>query len=179
MDGAPKRWRTGRGVCVQPAVEVLSSSGTVVTTSTAPITLTLMCNGGFGGGYAPAAKGTTGTLTCNANPVNATAGVATFSGCSATPATANQYCLVASSPGIAPTGATDACFNVTAVSTGNSSVVASPTNVPADGTSTSTITVTVNDTLGNPIVGKTITLTPGSGASVITTVQGESRMATV
>jgi hypothetical protein len=126
--GAP-----GAAFGVQPVLEVLSASGTVLTTSTAPITLKL--TGG-------------GTLSCSSNPLNATAGVATFSGCSVTPASANQYCLVASSPGIAPTGATDACFYVTAVSAGTSSVTANPGTVPADGASTSTITVTVKDTLG-------------------------------
>ena len=152
--GAP-----GAAFGVQPVLEVLSASGTVLTTSTAPITLKL--TGG-------------GTLSCSSNPLNATAGVATFSGCSVTPASANQYCLVASSPGIAPTGATDACFYVTAVSAGTSSVTANPGTVPADGASTSTITVTVKDTLGNPVVGKTITLTQGAGASVIITVSGST-----
>ncbi len=145
----------------QPAVEVLSSSGTLVSSS-ASITLTLSCNG-----FGCAA----GTLTCNANPLSATAGVATFSGCSVTGNSGQygEYCLVASSPGIASSGATDACFTVTSVSVGNggqSSVVASPATVPADGVSTSTITVTLQDSLGNPVVGKTITLT-GTGASVI------------
>jgi hypothetical protein len=150
----------------QPVVEVLSAGGTVLTTSFAPVTLTLTCSGGFGG--------CTGALTCNSNPLNATAGVAAFSGCSVSAASANQYCLVATSPGIAPTGATDACFYVTAVSTANSSVTASPGNVPADGASISTITVQVSDTLGNPVVGKTITLTQGAGASVITTVSAST-----
>lgn len=58
------------------------------------------------------------------------------------------------------------------VSASNSTVVANPTSVPNDGVSTSTITVTLKDTAGNPVVGKTITLTAGSGSSTITTVSG-------
>ncbi|MDO8958444.1 MAG: Ig-like domain-containing protein [Rhodocyclaceae bacterium] len=58
------------------------------------------------------------------------------------------------------------------VSATNSTVVANPTSIPNDGTSTSTITVTLKDTAGNPVVGKTITLTAGSGSSTITTVSG-------
>ena len=177
----PSGGSPGVAFATQPAVEVLSSSGTVVTSSIAPITLTLMCHDRrFRRRHYVlcGTNGTTGTLTCNANPANASGGVATFSGCSASPASANEYCLVASSPGIEPTGATDACFNVTAVSAGNSSVDASPSTVPADGMSISTITVTVNDTLGNPIVSKTITLTAGSGASAHHYGPRESRMAT-
>ncbi|MHB8728390.1 MAG: DUF6701 domain-containing protein [Sulfuricaulis sp.] len=53
-----------------------------------------------------------------------------------------------------------------------SSLVANPTSVANDGVSTSTITATLKDTAGNPVVGKTITLTAGSGSSIITTVNG-------
>ena len=47
----------------------------------------------------------------------------------------------------------------------NSTVVASPLSVPADSSTTATITVTLNDTNGNAISGKTITLASSRGAT--------------
>jgi kumamolisin len=43
-----------------------------------------------------------------------------------------------------------------------------PTSVPANGVSTTTITVTLQDALGRPTPGKTVTLSQGAGHSVIT-----------
>ena len=48
------------------------------------------------------------------------------------------------------------------------SIGASPSPVPSDGTSTTTITVTLKDALGRPSPVKTITLSQGSGHSIIT-----------
>jgi hypothetical protein len=59
-------------------------------------------------------------------------------------------------------------------SAANSTVVASPISVPADGTTTSTVTVTLKDEVGNPVSGKTVTLTAGSGSSIISAASGPS-----
>jgi uncharacterized protein (TIGR03437 family) len=59
-----------------------------------------------------------------------------------------------------------------AVSTSKSTVVANPTTVNADNTTTSTITVTLLDANGNPVSGKNVSLTAGSGSSTITVVSG-------
>ncbi len=60
------------------------------------------------------------------------------------------------------------------VSPSTSTVVANPTSVANDGSSTATITVTLLDVYNNPVSGKTVTLTQGSGGSTITTVSGTS-----
>jgi hypothetical protein len=57
-------------------------------------------------------------------------------------------------------------------SASNSTVMANPTSVSANGTSTSTITVTSRDAYNNPEIGDTITLSAGSGSSLITTLSG-------
>jgi hypothetical protein len=57
----------GRDFPIQPKVTIQDENGRTVTSSTAPVTLSR--------------KSGTGTLSCTANPVNAVAGVATFSGC--------------------------------------------------------------------------------------------------
>jgi len=59
------------------------------------------------------------------------------------------------------------------ISAANSTVVANPTSVADDGVSTSTITVTLKDTAGNPVAGKTVTLSQDVGKhSTITTLSG-------
>ncbi|MEI6785896.1 MAG: invasin domain 3-containing protein, partial [Verrucomicrobiota bacterium] len=53
-----------------------------------------------------------------------------------------------------------------------STLTASPTAVPADGSTTATITVTLRDAAGNPVAGKSVSLTKtaGAGTPVITTL---------
>jgi CSLREA domain-containing protein len=53
-----------------------------------------------------------------------------------------------------------------------STVRASSPSVPADGATASTITVTLKDSGGNPVAGRTVTLSAGSGSSTIATVSG-------
>ncbi|HUF10186.1 MAG TPA: IPTL-CTERM sorting domain-containing protein [Rhodothermales bacterium] len=55
-----------------------------------------------------------------------------------------------------------------------STVSANPTSVVADGATSSTITVTLRDSAGTPVPGKTVTLTPSSGSSVISPASGPS-----
>ena len=50
----------------------------------------------------------------------------------------------------------------------SASIAASPTAVPPDQTSTTTITVTLKDANNNPSPGKTVTLSQGTGHSVVT-----------
>jgi hypothetical protein len=59
----------GAPFATQPVVAVQDSSGNTVTTSTAPVTLTITTPAGA-------------NLTCTANPKPAVAGMATFAGCS-------------------------------------------------------------------------------------------------
>lgn len=64
-------------------------------------------------------------------------------------------------------------------SASKSTVNMSPNSVPADGATTSTITVTLLDANSNPVSGKTVTLTAGSGNSVISAASGASNAAGV
>jgi len=64
--------------------------------------------------------------------------------------------------------------NPGAVSSGTSTVSANPTSVVADGSTSSTITVTLKDANNNPVSGKTVTLSAGSGSSTISAASGAS-----
>jgi len=54
----------------------------------------------------------------------------------------------------------------------DSALVTSQGSVPADGSSSATITVLLYDGAGNPVPGKSVTLTPSGGSSVITAMTG-------
>ena len=141
-------------------VSVEDSNGNVVANNTTSVTIAIGTNPGGGT--------LSGTTT-----VNAVKGVATFSNLSINKA-GTGYTLAASSSGL--TGQTSSAFNITAgtVNAGTSTVVASPPSVAADGSTTSTITVTLLDAGGNPVSGKTVTLTAGSGSSTISAASGAS-----
>ncbi len=81
----------------EPVVSVEDSSGDVVTTSTASITLAIGTNPGGG------------SLTCTTNPLAATNGVATYAGCSIS-AAGTGYTLKATASGL--TTATSSTFNL-------------------------------------------------------------------
>jgi IPT/TIG domain-containing protein/Big-like domain-containing protein len=53
-----------------------------------------------------------------------------------------------------------------------STIAAAPATVPADGTTTSTLNVTILDPSGNPLTGKTISLSQGGGSSTISAPSG-------
>src|SRR5439155_6054210 len=53
-----------------------------------------------------------------------------------------------------------------------STVGSSAATVTADGSATATITVTLLDAHANPVAGKSVSLTAGSGSSTITTLNG-------
>ncbi len=87
----------GTAFTTQPVVSVEDSSGDVVTTSTASITLAIGSNPGGG------------VLTCTTNPVTAAGGVATYGGCSIS-AAGTGYTLTATASGLAT--ATSSAFNL-------------------------------------------------------------------
>ncbi len=92
-------------------------------------------------------------------------GVATFT-VKSTKAEAVTYTAVSSGVTLATT--TGVTFQPGAVSASASTVVVSKANVAADGTDNGTVTVTLNDVNSNPISGKSVTLSQGSGSSAIT-----------
>lgn len=153
---------TVAGSTITPAVTVgvYDTTGTLISSSAASITLAIGTNPGGGT--------LSGTLTRSA--VN---GIATFNDLSINKDGAG-YTLAASSTGL--TGAASSTFNITsgAVSASTSTVSASPTSVTADGTTTSTITVTLKDANSNPVSGKTVTLSQASGHSTISAASGLS-----
>ncbi len=73
---------------------------------------------------------------------------------------------------VTPTAAVT--FTAGAVNAGKSTVTSSPASVVADGSTTSTITVTLLDVNSNPVSGKTVSLTAGSGSSTISAASGAS-----
>jgi trimeric autotransporter adhesin len=142
----------------QPAVSVEDAAGHVVTGSTSSVTLAIASQPGSGA-----------TLSCAANPVTATAGVASFSGCKIT-GKAGSYTLSATATGL--TSATSAAFTV---SVGAAAQLAFTTQ-PAGGASGASLgtqpAVSVEDSGGNVVTGSTSAVTlaigsqPGSGAAL-------------
>ena len=59
-------------------------------------------------------------------------------------------------------------FTAGSVDGNQSALAASPTAVAADGSAASTVSATINDHFGNPVAGKSVTLSQGAGRSVIT-----------
>ena len=132
----------------------------------------------------PSKSGSCGAGTLNGAIGNTVLGIsgATIAGnssctvsVSVTSASAGTYSNTATNT---VSNSSTASLTVTAISPTLSTVSASPTSVAADGTSTSTITVTLKDGAGNPVPGKTVTLTAASGSSVITAVSNSAGVAT-
>jgi hypothetical protein len=87
-------------------------------------------------------------------------------------AEAVKYTADDSTDGVTITQTATVTFGAGPVSASASTISAAPTTVSANGTSTSTITVTLQDSGGDVVSGATVTLSQGSGHSVITTVTG-------
>jgi trimeric autotransporter adhesin len=148
----------GAAWSAQPAVSVEDSVGHVVTGSTSAVTLAIASQPGTGA-----------TLTCTANPVTATAGVASFSGCEIT-GKAGTYTLSATATGL--TSATSAALTV---SVGAAAQLAFTTQ-PGGGASGASLgtqpAVSVEDSGGNVVTGGASAVTlaiaaqPGSGATL-------------
>ena len=141
----------------QPIVAVQDASYNTIPTNSDPIQLTISTNPGGG------------SLACKTDPLNASSGVAMFSGCSITPNTSSSSCyyLQAKDQTLGFV-VTSSCFYIgNSASASNSTVVANPTTVANNGNATSTITVTLKDANGNLLVNKTVTLSAGSGSSQI------------
>lgn len=133
----------------QPQVTVLDAFGNVAAGSTASITL---------------AASTGATVACATNPVPAASGVATFAGCSI--AQAGTWTLTASS------GALTAAISssVTVSPTGIASILddtGSKQSAAAGSVFAAPLVARVQDALGNPLSGITVTFTaPATGARV-------------
>jgi len=154
--GQPGNGVAATALSAPPVVAIEDASGNIATSDLAGVSLTLTA--------VPSPNGATLSQSCTAQWY---AGVVTFSNCSVL--TAGTYQLTASSSGL--TSATSTTFTVVAgpASADQSTVNGSSAWVATNGSSSSTITVTLEDAEDNPISGKTIALSAGSGSSVITT----------
>jgi hypothetical protein len=97
------------------------------------------------------------------NVTDATAEVVTYQATDVTDANqvlASEGVVTFGTPPIPPASATF------------SSVVANPTSVPADGTDASTVSVLLYDDNGDPVPGKTVTLSADAGKSTVTATSG-------
>jgi len=143
---------------VQPAVAVEDAGGDVVTGDSGAVTLAIASQPGSGA-----------TLTCTANQVTASNGVAPFDGCEIT-GQAGTYTLTATDGGL--TSATSSTFSVTVGVPAQLAV----TTEPGDGASGAVLTtqpaVSVEDSGGNVVPGDSspVTLTiaaqPGRAAAL-------------
>ena len=131
----------------QPAVTVEDAGGNPVTTATNSVSLTIASQPGTGA-----------ALACTTNPVNATTGVATFSGCQVV-GKIGSYTLTASASGLV--NGTSAPFTLTV---GTAAQLAFSTQ-PGGGANTATWAtqpvVTVEDSGGNKVSTATTSVTLG------------------
>lgn len=103
------------------------------------------------------------TITSIQGTSNAS-GVATFT---ARSSKAETVTYTAMAGGVTVANTASVTFQAGAVSALASTVQVSKANVSADGTDSSTVTVTLMDDYNNPISGKSVTLSQGSGSSSI------------
>ena len=116
-------------------VKVEDSGGNVVTTSSASISLTP----------------SSGTLACTTNPLNASSGMATFSGCALTGTAGSGYSLNATSSGLS--GATSSpTFSLATGSATQLAITTEPSSTDASGAALATQPVVkVEDSGGNVV----------------------------
>ncbi len=144
---------TVAGTNFTTGVSVEDALGNVVTTSSAPVALTIGTNPGGG------------ILTCGTNPINASGGVSTFS-CSINK-TGAGYSLTATSTGL--TSVTTSTFNITPGTASQLVVTTQPAASSTAGTAFTT-GVSVEDSLGNVVttsnaqINLAIANNPGGGA---------------
>jgi hypothetical protein len=149
----PGAGASGSALIVQPSFKIEDSSGSVVTTSTAPVSLAL-------------ASGV-GSLACTTNPVNAVAGVATFAGCAVTLGTQGNFTVTASSSGLTPI--TSSNFTVAGTAT---KVVF--TSTPSSSTGGSNFAIQpvakIQDSSGDVVTNSSasVTLSIASGTGTLT-----------
>jgi hypothetical protein len=145
----------GTAWTTQPVVKVQDAGGNTVTTSTASITLAIGTN--------PSG----GALTCTANPVTASAGVATFAGCKINLA-GTGYTITANSSGLT-SDTNNASFNITVGTAAQLAFTQQPSGGSAGTAWTTQPVVTVQDAGGNTVTASTVsialTITSGTGTS--------------
>jgi hypothetical protein len=157
----------GVALSQQPIAAVEDSSGTLVASSSATITLSLY--GDSGCSTSPIVSTPSSASAVQGTSIAAVSGSANFTSFAVN--AAGTVYVKASSPGL-----TSACSSAVAIAAGSpnlslSSVVANPSsNVVADGTTTATITFTVEDQFGNPIGNQSVPFTVSSSDNILSAV---------
>ncbi len=171
----------GGTATVDPAQSTVSASPTSVPdtgTSTATVTVTLLDSQGnpvSGKSVSLALSSGASSAISAASGASNTSGVVTFTVADTVSETVT-YTATDATDGIPlQQTATVAFAPPSSASPAQSTVSASPTAVPDNGTSTATVTVTLLDSQGNPVSGKSVSLSQSSGASsLISAASGAS-----
>ncbi len=154
----PAGGASGSSLGTQPKVSVEDSGGNVVTGNTSAVTLAIGSQAGTGA-----------TLGCAANPVTASAGVASFSGCKIT-GKAGSYTLTATDGSLTP--AASSPLSITAGAAAQLGFATQPGGGANGAAWSAQPAVAVEDSSGNVVTGSTSSVTlaiasqPGSGATL-------------
>ncbi|MFZ2514888.1 MAG: hypothetical protein WAW82_04405, partial [Candidatus Lutibacillus vidarii] len=152
FDTQPGNGQADQALGVQPEVAVVDAMGNRVSTSTAPVTLSITSGTGTGAAQ----------LSCTHNPVPASSGLASFAGC-AIDKTGSGYTLTATSPTL--TSATSGTVDVTLGSVSDLAFSTSPGGGPGGAVFATQPVVSVTDSGGNGAGGLvTLSIEPGTGA---------------
>jgi hypothetical protein len=142
----------GSALSSQPVVTIEDHLGNTITTSSASITLVRTSGTGT----------STATLSCAANTVAATAGVASFTAC-AIDKVGSNYTLTATATGI--TSATSSTFNVTLGAAAKLAFTATPTATAHTSPLATQPAVTIQDAGGNTVTTSSATITLAIGTN--------------
>ena len=143
------------------------------TTSTITVTLLDANNNPVSGKTVTLSQGTGSSTISAASGASNASGVVTFT-VKDTKAESVAYTATDSTDSTTITQTASVTFTAGTVNATKSTATANPTSVTADGSTTSTITVTLLDANNNPVSGKTVTLSQGTGSSTISAASGAS-----
>jgi hypothetical protein len=149
----------------QPVVVVRDAVGNTVTTSTAPVTLSITTPAGA-------------VLTCASNPKSAVAGVATFTGCNVD--RTGTYTLTAASAGL--TSAVSASFTISVGPAVKLGFTVTPSKTAVNTSFASQPRVAIQDAGGNTRTASSasvnLTITPPAGGASLTNCSANPRSTT-
>jgi len=143
------------------------------TTSTITVTLLDVNNNPVSGKTVTLSQGTGSSTISAASGASNAGGVVTFT-VKDTKAEIVSYTATDSADSTTITQTASVTFAAGTVNATKSTVTGNPTSVTADGSTTSTTTVTLLDVNNNPVSGKTVTLSQGTGSSTISAASGAS-----
>jgi hypothetical protein len=134
-----------------------TTSGALQTTGTVTVTLLDGTSPVAGKTVTLTGSSTNATIT-PASQTTGTDGEASFSVQDATAEAVTFNAVDSSDNDLAISATTQVDFELPEASPSESSVIVTPASVPADGTTSAAITVTIEDQFGDPLAGKTVTI---------------------